>query len=822
MSAVVDAISDAIDTVVAVTVTVLVVAFPVTAFILASVSEDLKEFILDQLAVVMSWFGITDQDIIETFVSDQRLMPDTDTSNFLTQLALKHEITQRNIIDLFATMTANIRGSFNKYYDNGINEYTPGLPQADIHTEYVPTNLNTYVDLEYGITSFMETYDLKVPTKEEYLTYVLHNDYNYYPQSSDLTYLGELCPVTLMEYNYTSNEYDIHITRGTHKVTETTITITPYVEAYAVYNDTTQYNVGDHVMYDPGTGSVAYKCILASLGNLPTDGTYWLQVDYDNKHTYTTEVTSYDTGGIISTVVTEDSNVLITAGSESNSFVSDTPGIAGTANYVLHEAAFPASRHFVVRYYDSALTSADWLYWVYRIGSGTYPTLDDANTSTSNLEMLPIIEIRRGTVNINNDPLSAKYLEAKAILGTIGLDVDELVSGINDNPSIANIEDAYVYFGLDLKEDSPLVAKMVYDLFEFMYYDVGLAVDEGGYKAIISEGAFNAALVWQQQTRTVTNGTIGPIGTTTITASDNVLVRKQETADQYVTYTMYKMASFTLIDREGIWGVTTRTCNGDDSIVIPLSHFYIDNLTPLEQMDIFNRSLRLSIYSADVVHLDWYETPEFFEFIQIAVQVVGVVLFILSLPGGGQAGTTWMAVAESLLYAAAISYGITLALTYIFEHTDNDFLRALAVVGAIALGAAAGGMSEGQGFMEAFQLVSTTTAFATVNTLTMVGQLTLQESYGKLQEEVETFQKTAEAKYDELEKMADEIAGGVSTEFITLLMNVDPIPGYIEGVELSRYQASNDYQTNFGALKGIPSSMIEDYYDIKLRKGALT
>lgn len=137
MSAVVDAISDVIDTVVAITVTALVVAFPITAFALASISEPFKDFVLTQMGVVMSWFGIDEYDVIETFVSDQRLLPDTNQAAFITELALKHEITQKNIIELFATNTGAIRGSFNNYYQQGINAYTPGLPQTDIHTEYV-------------------------------------------------------------------------------------------------------------------------------------------------------------------------------------------------------------------------------------------------------------------------------------------------------------------------------------------------------------------------------------------------------------------------------------------------------------------------------------------------------------------------------------------------------------------------------------------------------------------------------------------------------------------------------------------------------------
>ena len=871
MSAVVAAVSAAIDVVVAVVTVAIATTLVIFTAGLILLSSDFNDFVLDQLSVIMSLFGIDETDIIESFVSDQRLMPDADLANFYSKLALEHEFSQRNIIDIFSQQTASIRGSFDKYYNNGIDEYTPGLPQASIHTEFIPNDLNVQIDLEYGITSIVETTDLKVPTKDEYLTYVLNNTYGYYPQANTLTYLTESCPVTLTEYNYGTNEYDVHISRGTHTVTETTTTITPYVEAYPLYSSIATYAIDDHVMFDPGTGSVAYKYILdipvildtyidtteylvdeyvlyddgagvksykaiqITLGNLPTDplywelldftpsnALYWQEVDYENKHVYTTDVTSYDVGGIISTVVVEDSNVLILAGTEVSGVVSNTPGVVGSVNHILHVTAFPASRHYVVKYYDSALTSGDWLYWIYRIVSGTITELDNSNTSTSNLEMLPIIELRRSTVNINSDKLSVKYLETKAILDTIGLDVDEMIKSVNENPSIANIEDAYLYFGLDLKDESPLVAKMVYELFEFMYYDVGLVEESGGYKAIITEGSFNATLIWQRQVRTVNTGVIGPIGATTIATGIDITVSKQETESQYITYTMFKMSSITLIDRGGLWGVTIKTCGGDDSIIIPLSHFYVNDLTPLEQMDIFNRSIRLSIYSAQVTHLEWYETPEFMKTFQVVIQVVGAVLFILSLPAGGSAGVTWASFWAAVLNVA-IAYGASLALQYLFEQTDNDFLRAIGT--AAILVAAAYGVDASSGAMEftnAFTLTSATTAYSALNAFTMAGQMDLQKDMERLQREVDSFQKTSEEKFKELEKLSEGLAPGLDTATVTSLATMNPLPGYLEGVDLSRYQASNDAQTNFGALKGIPDSMISGYFDVALRKGVLS
>lgn len=734
MSAVVDFVNDVIDVVVAAVVVTIAIVLVVFTAGLILLSPAFNDFVLEQLGVIMSLLGIEAEDIIETFVSDQRLLPDANMDSFLTQLALKHEQTQMDIIDIFSQETAAIRASFNSYYSNGETEYSHGLPTTSISTLSVPININIYIDAEYSITSVVLASSIKVPTKDEYLAYQLHNNYGYYPAYNTLQYLGETCTVGLTEYNYVNNEYDITITRATHTIVETTITITPY------------------------------------------------SVDYDNKNTTTTTTVTYDTGGVVSTdVVSVD--ILIPTGSEVDSYSTDSPGTAGTAGYVLHEPAFIAANHYVVQYYDSAMTGTDWVYWVYRISAGTYPTLDSLNTSLTNLNMLPIIELKRSTININNDKLSPAYLETKAILDLIGIDVDATIDSIDANPDIASIEDAYIYFGLDVKDDSPLVAKMVYDLFAFMYYD-NEDVTTGEYKATITEGAFNAALTWQSQTRTVTTGSIGVVGTNQITTGIDITVSRQETESQYVTYTMTKISSFTLIDRDGMWGVTVRTAAAaDDTIVIPLSFFFIDNLTPLEQVDIFNRSLRLSIYSAVVTHLEWYETEAFFDLIKIVVVVIGVVLFILSLPAGGSGGAAWMAWAtEMILYiGAAMAFG------QLIQMVDNPWLKAALVAMALYAGMTYGKIGmESAMFFAADQITTAVTQYYQVGIEAIAAEM---ETFNELYETVmESFEAAITPDY-------------LSLDFVAELSNAEAIDAYIEGPDWQYYKAI-DMQYDWDLLKG--------------------
>ena len=703
--------------------------------ILAFASEDFKDFMLDQIGNIMALFGIEGEDVINTQVVDQRLYQDDDSYDSLfTEVALIHQQTQQGIIDIINIKTAEARTSYNNYFDYGKNTLDAGLPDTNVSAAVVPFSLvEPIIETEQGFGIDIISGRVGVPTKEEWTAYELNRLYGYESWNQSFVYTGKLYEVKFIDYNYGTDQYDVTIFRNGTQITETTITITPY--------DATQ----------------------------------------DNKHTYVkvSLVLAEETIVISET----NSDVLIPKDSEVNSYSSTSIAVEyGTT--VISIAAAEATRHYVVKYYKTGTDSSMWFYWCYKIGSGN-TALDNANVYVTNLEMMPIVELRNSGVNTNADKESIKYKESRDILGIIGVDIDAMTDSINENPDISNIQDAYIYFGLDLTDSNPITAKMLYQLFDFVYFDAD--INTGGttdsYTATFREGNFNSSLSWKSQTRTVVNGSIGTVGTytNTILNGTDAVVRKQETEDQYVEYIMGQIATTTFVKRGGMYGVVSKSPSTGD-LVVPLSKFFIDQLTPIEQMQLYKRSLRLAVYSAEITHLEWYETAAFMNLVKIVLTVAAIVIFVISL---GSATSV-----SAFLLKAAVMLAAGLAFKLLLESVDNPYLKALIIAVAAYVLYSTGMMSDPSalGFWTADQVSTAVTQYT-------------EFKMEILKDAQSEFSNKYEEIMDKFNSMKEQLAGYIDTDFVARLTGANDTKGFIEGPDLQVYRAVS-MQYDWDLVKG--------------------
>lgn len=783
MSAVVDLITDVFEAVITITLTITLIG-PV----LSLISEDFKDWYLGELADIMSLFGINDEDVVETSLSDQRLLTDEEVSNILTKIALVHETTQQDIIDLMSLYTSKTRANMNQFFDYGKATYSYGLPTATLRAAVVPEEeVINQIKLEYGVTNvFLDYTAIRVPTKEEHVYYKLDELYEYLPYTNKLMYLGKEYTLKFIDYNYTTNKYDCTVFRAGTQITETTITITPYTEAYVAYDNTTQYFVGDHVMYS----GVAYKCIADSLGNLPTDAMYWTAVDYDNKNTnIKVSVILAEETIVVSDTSTDE---LIIAGSEVDSYSSVSVAVE-YGSTVIAVTAFSPVIHIIVKWYET--DNSMWRSWTYQLGSGN-AILDSSQRYLGELDLLPIVELRNSKVNVNSDPTSELYKQSKEMLHMVGVDIDVMTDSIMQSPSINELEDAYIYFGVSLKDSSPTIAKMIYNSVEFMFYDNNLQSNAGAYNFRVTEGKYNLAVAWRDQTRTIITGTIGIVGTHQMTTSGNTLIiRKQENATQYVEYRLIDMGSTTFIKRGAYAGVVAHTLQNND-LIFPVSFFMLTQLSPLEQVEVFCKALRLQTYAISITHLEWYQTSAFMDLIQIVIAVVGVVLTIASLPAGGSGGAAWLTWAAGMLQALAIGVGVTLALKYIMESGAPDWLKMLAAVAAIAGAAYYGGTSgTNVSFNTAEALTSGVTMFA------KTASMMVNVKYEDLMEQVNQFNAVYKQKAESLEAKLEQAKSYMAMSDVIDIYKSKGVTSYIEGYDLRMYRAI-EQQYDWDRAKG--------------------
>ena len=770
-----------------------------------------EDYIKDHFADLFGLFGIEEQDVINVEASSQLILQDVDALTTLwNELALKHQLTQRDPIDLLSTKTAPTSTSFRSFYDYGATSFYDGLPTSNIDILTVPTDaIKAYLDALFSINCTLITSKIDIPSIEAAVYTYLTANYECTPYNNFLVYNTYSYKIDTIYHDTVLDKYKADISRPATETTEVTVTITPYIEAYPTYSNTTQYYIGDHVMFDNGSTVDAYICDVDSLGNLPTDTNFWTQVDYDSKETVT-EVTVTVEEGIYS-YTTNTVTTLIPAGSESNSYTSNS--VPTTVDPVTISVNIPPyTRHFVVTYHFT--NDAEYYYWIYEIGSGE-PTLD-VEGGVTNIEMLPIVTLRENKVNFNANPLSTTYNDTQKILSIIGLDGDQIIDGLEQNASIADVTDAFISFTVDLKDTTDYtISKVVYNTFDFAYYDVG---GVQGYKTTITEGPFNLSMGWQSQTRSIKTGVVCPVEECRHYIEGlNVRVVKQVNVDTYIEYVMTNVNTLVLINQAGLYGGHFENTQSSGPLLLALSQFFVEDLTPVERVHIFGKALRMNIYAAQITHLEYYETPEFATFLRVVGVIVTIILAIFGyFDGGGILG---------LIENLAIGAAGALAIKALFEAIDDPVLAAIvAIVAAVVLTMYGGGFDMGN-FFSAEMVSTLVSEFAFnfgINLVDLVSQyIEIQTEQGM--EELEqmsylfsTALKERQAELEAAGKSTEAVSNFIDTYSLAKLLEYEK-PGYIEGYDMLMYRA-RDIQYDFSQYYDYDSKFD---YDIKYKVGLI-
>lgn len=765
MSAVVDALEDAWDAV----VDLAEQAWSVIEYFYVDIVW--KYFFVEPLRLTMSLFGITDEDVITTEVIDTRLMPDDNFTSFMTEVALEHQKTDKGIIDIFLVKAAQIRGSFNGYFDYGKNTFIDGLPTTNLRSEVIDkVAIKNILDSELASNTTIVSANLRTPYKDEYVAYKLKTIYNSYTAWNNILQKdvdGLFYTVTLSEYNFTTNNYDItiHVEANKHivELTDTVITVvnkdatTDTVTQTVTVHRTEEFVLtplnGDAIIPDPSASSDVQT------------------------------VTVYDVpiGSVVPSAVygVETMNTSI-----SSEYLPE----------ILSLVSFPLIRYFVVKYY---INMGEEEYWIYDPTTNLYPSINAASSYITELDMLPVVKLRGDATSITSDKTSVRYKESAAILKYIGIDVDNMISSIEENPDIANIEDAFIHFAIDPNDQDNTVQKVVYQMFDYLYYQTSLVQEDATYLMTFTEQEYNIAVSWKTQQRTIHSGVIGSVGSYksaivmetvnidageygTVTQEPTLYSRYQINSSSYIEYKITGLVSMTFIKRAGLTGLVAKdvTMTG---FVLPISKYFVDSLSPNEQMVLFRKALRLAIYSAQITHLEWYETSEF----AIVLQIVAIAIAIFSL---GTASS--LSAALWTLATMAAMYAVSYALSMMF---DNPFLRAAVAIAMVAVGA----------YMGYFDPSVLDMVFMTANQLTGAVTEFYNDKYNALVEDFNVFTKAAEAKFEELNTALEAIKDYVTTDFVQGLATSSIPTAYIQGVDAMMYRAV---------------SMQKDVYELSLHK----
>jgi len=776
---------------------------------LVLLSDDFEHFMSDSIGESLLVFGIEGEDLVSVNVHDQLLFEESeDISSMLTQLAITHAKTDIGIITLLTQSSNNIRGAYNNYFYNGENEYLHGLPETNLQANTIPSaKILAIISAQYGVNPTKVLAKRSVPTKQEVVSSVLFNQYGYTHYTNTLSYNSFVYHITSIDYNYSTDNYDVIIGRKTIQRTVTTVTITSIPDTIP---EATEANPEPEPI--PAITKLVTTHVLVTLELVD-------KVEVEEVEEGVEPGEEVDPNNIIildETVVTEvpiETEIVDSVEEEEEEGEPYEP-------VTLYVPASEPTLHYIMVYHTGNID--DIRYWTYQIGLGTYTELDNATEVITNLEMLPVISLRNSKVSITEDKESEEYLDAKSILHTIGLDPDLLLESIEESPDIEDVTSAHIHFGVDPRVEDPIIARALYELFDYVYVDSSLYKDDNSsYSVTMIEGAYNASLLWKEFNRTTNTGSIGPINTyenvvgtkdietdveiegpngqiqieTEINTIDTLLVRRQITTTLYVEYEITYLASTTFI-ADGKYYNTTSGTLAEGTLIIPISKFFIDKLTPLEQMDLFAKSLRLSIYAVQVTHLKYYQTEKFGKFVKIVMYVIAIVIFVVTWFTGGATSAAFLAAVKALLITFAASYAFKMLL----ESTDNAILKAIYTAIYVVIMVYSGAFDVGS-----VGLTTANTIIFAVSSFTQTFTSITQDKMQVLNDDIHGAQIAADEANRKLEEAISTEIDYFSTAQVAELATIEHIPPFIDGVDAMMYKA---IELNFKAI----DLTVHDFY----------
>jgi len=110
-------------------------------------------------------------------------------------------------------------------------------------------------------------------------------------------------------------------------------------------------------------------------------------------------------------------------------------------------------------------------WWYYNIASGQYPSLSATYDLDSQANFLPVIPLRYDNNSMTREAVqdTPLYLTSKKLLKKLTLDFDEVTDRLEESPNIADIDHAYIMFGIDLQTTNQTSIAYLTEYFDYLH-----------------------------------------------------------------------------------------------------------------------------------------------------------------------------------------------------------------------------------------------------------------------------------------------------------------------------------------------------------------
>lgn len=361
-------------------------------------------------------------------------------------------------------------------------------------------------------------------------------------------------------------------------------------------------------------------------------------------------------------------------------------------------------------------------FWMYRQGAGTYPVLDDLFENNQNLgQFYPMTYLRYEKKPMNLDKTTPEYKASRKMMKYLGLDYDSLIDAVHENPDVADVEQAFITFGIPANTEVQIEQNYLYNFFDQMHTVVGGVPPStspyGTFGSIYNTEVVNAVVIRDSMFKMALNtsglqkfrraGIIAKVGeynsgfgTMDITVDRIDQEGNPYTATVPLDYHYYrKQVSDTLYDEVRVYNMKmvyhvygSYTTTGDDEdaiLLVPLDKTIVDTFSLPQKEDLISRALNFVFNSVTVVKLKWYQTGIFKAFMVIVAIIITVLTYGAAwqaLAGAIAAGGTLAVLAiQTALIGVLKSIVTAYAFKLFVKEVGGDFALFIAIV-AIAYG----------------------------------------------------------------------------------------------------------------------------------------
>ena len=456
---------------------------------------------------------------------------------------------------------------------------------------------------------------------------------------------------------------------------------------------------------------------------------------------------------------------------------SFTPLLNEASMTLLPSGYDDAADYFHAKYTVGAQTK----YWMYKNDSGTYPTLDAVFTDSPVVsgEYFPFAYFRYNKQSVIADNTTPAYLTSKKMVKYLGLDYDLIAQSIDDNPDIADVEQAMLVMGVPASSTDPMECRYLFDYFDNLFYAMGdswsfalsliqsrLNSDvQAKHTIVIKDAQFKMALSNDGIYKRIVGGSIGPIGTntssyvlsqvttefvdtetglpvSTTTPLKTHTYRRQIAVGLYEEITVRNLKMTYFIFEE----YTTTGDETDDILLIPIDRTISCQYSISDREKLYARSLHFVFNSRVVTKIKWYQTGVFAALLVIIAIVITVYTY--GADGGSLIATALGLSGTAGLVATII---VNLAIGQLFASGFKLFVKIFGAEVATALAVLAI-VYGGYQVIQAGSVSGAPWAMELLQIANGLQQAIFQDKFSDLLNEAEAFKLFAEEETKLLDK----------------------------------------------------------------------